>query len=143
MAEAGATDHEIADALGVPVYEVATHPALHGALDSEKGRKAADERVTRALYAAATGYTYRTEKVVAGGHIVPVTAERLPDPAAQSRWLEQRSPETWGRKGQLQLNAGPSFLQLLERAEELGHIESEAIDVTPRDGRITHEIAGE
>ena len=132
LAQAGATDHEIAQALGVPICEIATHPALQGALDSEEGRKRSNERVRRALYANATGYRYRSEKVTGNGDVVPYMAEVLPDPAAQSKWLEASDPKTWGRQGKLQIDAGPTLAQLIEKSFAM---RPEPIDITPRDGR--------
>lgn len=102
----GATLQEVAERLGVARATVqnwmAAHPAFLAAVN--QGREEADDRVERALYARATGYTYDSEKIVtlnggegAGSMVerVPIKEHCPPDVTAQRYWLNNRRPAVW------------------------------------------------
>jgi len=65
MCELGATDDEVAKALGVCVRTLyrwqSQHPEFCQALKA--GKEVADNRIERALYHKAAGYTYDSEKI--------------------------------------------------------------------------------
>lgn len=105
LADLGATDVEIADALNVATSTVylwkIKHPEFSEALKA--GKEKADARVERGLYQRAVGYTFDSEKIVTvsdgkeGSHIerVPIREHVPPDTTAQIFWLKNRKPEEW------------------------------------------------
>ena len=119
MARLGATDKEVADALGVALATLKTWkkiPEFVAAL--KEGKALADAHVEDGLYQRAIGYEYREVKVVqeanevgvaiGGGDdgkatLMPavvirtetVSKQRAPDVTAQIFWLKNRKPEEW------------------------------------------------
>lgn len=100
LARLGATDMEIAEFFGVTdrtLYRWKNeHRELCQALKVTK--TVADERVKRALYQRAVGYSYSSEKVFQhqGKVVRAKTVEHCPpDVAAAFIWLKNRDPENW------------------------------------------------
>lgn len=57
-----------------------------------------DRAVVAALYKAATGGTVWVEKMDKFGQVIRLEQQVRPDVAAARKWLESRTPETWGEK---------------------------------------------
>ncbi len=103
----GATDPEIAEILGICVRTLYRwrneHEAFAAALRA--GKDLADDRVERALYQRAVGYTARAEKVVTRrGRAEPVVVSHevhIPaDVRAAMHWLAVRRPTPWARRSE-------------------------------------------
>ena len=99
----GATDAELADFFGVSVRTINTWKAQHvDFLQALKaGRTEADDRVERALYHRAVGYSHAVEKpmvVDKAVQIVRYTERMPPDTTACIFWLKNRNPEEWRDK---------------------------------------------
>lgn len=101
LAKLGATDLEIANFLGVTIMTLwnwqSRHQEFFYALD--RGKEEADERVKRAVYARATGYTYQATKIFCtkDGDIieVPYLEHVPPSDKAASFWLTNRQGDKW------------------------------------------------
>jgi len=103
----GATDFELADFFEVDTRTVYrwknTHEEFCQAVTCGKDR--ANERVERALYNRAVGYTFESEKVFQfkGEIIRAAVSEHVPpDPSAAKLWLTNRKPDDWRDKQQLE-----------------------------------------
>lgn len=128
LAELGHTDAEMADFFGVGVRNFhmwkSRHPALAAAL--RVGKDVADERVKRALFQNAVGYTSPD-----GQHYPPNTTACI-------FWLKNRRPDEWREKFEHDhgLAASREKLQELLRAveERLGNLEAspDGVDRGPR-----------
>lgn len=94
LAAQGLTDHEIAARTGMTVDAVRAHPDVLGAWT-----EAHDERVMRALYAAAVGGETWTDKLDKFGDVHRLAAQLPPDPKAALDWLRARRREQWGAQG--------------------------------------------
>jgi len=100
----GATDMEIAEILGICVRTLYRWRGEHAAFAAacRAGKALADDRVERALYQRAVGYTARAEKVVTRrGHARPVVVSyevHVPaDVRAAKFWLAVRRPDIWAQ----------------------------------------------
>lgn len=98
MAELGATDAEIAEALEIDVVTVwrwkTSNDAFCNAL--KLGKEQADERVKRALYHRAIGYSHPEDDIKASnGEIIvtPTIKHYPPDTTACIFWLKNRLPD--------------------------------------------------
>lgn len=98
--QAGFTDIEVADLLGVCVRTINTwkieHVEFAAALKS--GKDEADERVERSLYARAMGYEHPEVDIrVIGQEIIktPIRKFYPPDTTAAIFWLKNRRPDDW------------------------------------------------
>lgn len=105
LANDGATDVEIADALGVDVRTYyrwkAEHPEFRQA--TLLGKESADERVEASLYHRAIGYSHDAVKIFMPANasapvVAPYREHYPPDTAAASLWLRNRRPEKWRDK---------------------------------------------
>lgn len=100
----GATDFELADFFGVDTRSIYRWRNQHDDFCQAVtcGKEKADERVARALYNRAVGYTFESEKiqVMRDGSIVraPMLEHVAPDPAAAMNWLKNRQPDKWRDK---------------------------------------------
>ena len=99
----GATDFELADFFGVDTRTIYrwknTHDDFCQAVTC--GKDKADERVARALYNRAVGYSFESEKVFQfQGEIIraPTVEHVPPDPGAAKLWLTNRNPDEWRDK---------------------------------------------
>jgi hypothetical protein len=104
MARLGATEIEIADALGVSLSAVRNWLGTYSTFEQavRLGKEAADARVERSLYAKAIGYEHDTVKIFLAKNGDPVTVpyrEHLPpDTVACITWLKLRKPNEWRDK---------------------------------------------
>lgn len=103
LADQGATDREIAQALGIAestYYEFRNaHPEFSEAVKVGKDR--ADDRVEAALYRKATGYSFDSEKIFQyeGSPVRAQTVEHVPpSDTAAIFWLKNRRPDLWRDK---------------------------------------------
>lgn len=103
LCELGATDKELAD-----FFEVETRTIYRWRNQYEDfcqaviaGKDRADDRVERALYNRAVGYTFESEKVFQHqGQILraPTLEHVPPDPGAAMNWLKNRQSDKWRDK---------------------------------------------
>ncbi len=100
----GATDPEVAEILGICVRTLYRWRNEHEAfaLALRAGKELADDRVERALYQRAVGYTATAQRVVTRrGHAEPVVVSyevHIPaDVRAATLWLAIRRPTPWAR----------------------------------------------
>jgi len=108
LAQLGATDKEIAD-----FFEVTDRTINRWKLESDEfcqslrmGKSFADDRVERALYHRATGYSHEAVKMFnAGGEIISeaYTEHYPPDTTAAIFWLKNRRPKEWRDKTETEL----------------------------------------
>lgn len=100
----GATDGEVSEFFGVTTMTLwlwrGNVPELAEAM--KVGKDQADERVARAMYQRAVGYTFDSEKVhvARDGEVtrIPMKEHMPPDVAAASFWLKNRRPDAWQDK---------------------------------------------
>jgi hypothetical protein len=105
--QAGFTDQELADLFGVAVSTISAWKAEHVEFSDalKAGKAEADDRVERALYHRAIGYSHSVEKpmvVDKAVRIVTYTARMPPDTTACIFWLKNRNPEEWRDKTQVE-----------------------------------------
>lgn len=106
LAAMGATNDEIASAMGVSVRTIIrwakNHESFGKALSEGKG--VSDAKVIRSLYQRAIGFEYEEEKRIVeydkDGNVKPVRVEKTkkkvpPDVAAQCFWLKNRQRDHW------------------------------------------------
>lgn len=107
LAAMGATNEEIADAMGISKRTILRwakdHESFGKALSEGKG--VSDAKVIRSLYQRATGYEYTEEKKIVemdpkDGSVKPIRVETTkkhvpPDVAAQCFWLKNRQRDRW------------------------------------------------
>ena len=108
MAEKGFIDTEIADALGISksalkLYKKA-YPEFMDSL--KKGKAVADQKVVRALYQRAVGYSHPDVHI--SNHkgdvkITPIIKHYAPDVVACIYWTKNRMPDDWSDRKQLDL----------------------------------------
>ncbi|MCW0413491.1 helix-turn-helix domain-containing protein [Xanthomonas sacchari] len=103
LAAKGFTDTEIADFFNVAVSTIylwkVQHPEFSEALTTSK--EAADQRVERALYERALGYSHPETHVSNYQGQVTLTPLRKhypPDAASMIFWLKNRRPDLWRDK---------------------------------------------
>lgn len=109
LCQLGATDMELADFFGVDVRTIYRWRNTHEEFCQSVmvGKDAADERVARALYQRAVGYSYESEKVFQnGGQIVraDITEHVPPDSGAAFNWLKNRRSQEWRDKSVHEVN---------------------------------------
>ena len=103
LCELGATDQELAEFFKVETRTIYRwkHSHVEFCQAVMCGKDAADERVVRALYNRAVGYTFESEKVFQHqGEIIraPTLEHVAPDPSAAMNWLKNRQPDKWRDK---------------------------------------------
>lgn len=115
----GKTLSDLAEVLGVNRSTVdqwrTDHVEFSGMV--ELGRIDATDRVERALFERATGYSHASEKIVvlAGLDIerVPIVEHYPPDTAAALAWLKNRRSGEWRDRQQVELTGKVTIEQLL------------------------------
>lgn len=103
MAKLGATDIEVADALGIDVrtlyrWKGENEPFCQAL---KAGKAEADDRIERSLFARASGYEHDEVDIrVVGGEIVqtPIRKYYPPDTTAAIFWLKNRRSAEWRDK---------------------------------------------
>lgn len=108
LCQRGAVDREIAEFFDIPPGTFyrwrSEHPEFADALVC--GKEIADDRVERALYNRAVGYSYDSEKLMTvsmgegcGSEVQrhQIVEHVPPDVKAAVRWLESRRPKVWRR----------------------------------------------
>lgn len=126
----GATDIEICGMLGISTRTLCRWRARHADLGRvlKAGKALADDRVERALFTKAVGYSFESEKIVTVSvgdgmseiQRVPIVEHVPPDTTAAIFWLKNRRRDEWRDKHELEhtgANGGP--IQL-ENRHELG-----------------------
>jgi hypothetical protein len=102
LCKMGATDHDLADFFEVSLRSISNwqvaHPEFMQAMRS--GKDVADDRVERALYLKAVGYSHDAVKIYANNRtgenvVVPYVAHIPPDTTAISLWLRNRRAKDW------------------------------------------------
>lgn len=127
----GATDAEVAEALGVSEQTInawkRAHPEFLESL--RDGKREADDRVERALFERATGYSHEAVKIITvsdgnnmGSHVeqIPYTEHYPPDTTAAIFWLKNRRPGAWRDKQELEHSASESLAALIQQSWEHG-----------------------
>lgn len=127
MAQQGATDREIAEALGIAdgtLYRWRhEHPEFREAL--KLGKESADDRVEASLYHRAVGYRFDAVKIMQyeGVAIVEPYVEHVPpDIGAIKLWLTNRRGDKWRDKQNTEhtgANGGPIVVQASQLDEKL------------------------
>lgn len=118
MCEAGAVDHEIAEALEISLTSLYVYknqfPEFSHAL--KRGKAVADDAVEAALFRRATGYSHDAVKIMQyeGAPIeVPYVEHYAPDTTAAIFWLKNRRPADWRDKQDVNLGVQDSLGELL------------------------------
>lgn len=101
LCKLGATDPEIAEALGVHISTIKNWKnSNEGFLSAiKRGKELADMQVAESLFKRATGY--KSKKVVTASFQGQITDEKeideevVPDVTAQIFWLKNRRPDLW------------------------------------------------
>lgn len=112
LAAMGATNDEIADAMGVSKRTILRWAKEHESFGKalEEGKGVSDAKVIRSLYQMATGYEYTEEKRIVeygtDGSLKPVRVEKTikhvqPSVAAQCFWLKNRQRDRWQDRPEL------------------------------------------
>ena len=111
MCQLGATDSDLAEALGLSTRTIWRWRSTYGEFCHalKVGKGPTDDRVERSLYQRAVGYSYNAVKVMQNNG-EPVYAEYVehvpPDPGAAKLWLTNRRPEEWRDKTYNELTEG-------------------------------------
>lgn len=119
----GATDFELADFFGVDTRTIYRWKNTRADFcqSVKVGKEKADERVERALFNRAVGYSFESEKVFQfQGEVVraPTVEHVPPDPGAAFNWLKNRKPEEWRDKVTQEHqgpDGGPIHIEKIER----------------------------
>ena len=103
LAAEGMTDGKMAGIIGVTEQTFnnwkKAHPKFFESLKEVK--KTADEKVERALYERAQGYSHPEEKIFSNNGVVvraDTTRHYPPDPTSMIFWLKNRQPDKWADK---------------------------------------------
>jgi hypothetical protein len=109
--QAGFTDLELADLLGVSVRTINAWKVVHleFAAALKVGKAVADERVERSLFARANGYEHDEVDIrVVSGEIIqtPIRKFYPPDTTAAIFWLKNRKPAEWRDKQEVEHSGG-------------------------------------
>ena len=117
MAAMGATNEEIAEAMGVSKRTILRWAKDHESFGKAlaEGKAVSDAKVIRSLYKMATGYEYTEGKKIVevdkDGKVKPVRVETTkkhvqPSVAAQCFWLKNRQRERWQDRPQDCIQSG-------------------------------------
>jgi hypothetical protein len=136
LCQLGAIDKELADFFNVSMVTIwkwqSRHPEFFAAL--RRGKATANERVERALYSMATGYSYDSEKLfLHGGKVIraPTIEHVPPSDTACIFWLKNRDPKRWRDKVELTGNATIDLSKKPETIEEAQAQYREILNATP------------
>ncbi len=139
LAGNGKTLAEMAEVFGIGRSTIGQwvreHPLFAAALTL--GRDDATDSVEHALFQRATGYTWKSEKIVIvsggdgkGSHVerVPITEHVAPDPTAIKYWLGNRRPKDWKDKQSVE-HSGEMAMPVLNIIMSPGPSDDEPIAV--------------
>ena len=121
MCEMGATDMDLAEALGVSTRTIwrwlVQHPEFCRA--AKLGKDEADQRVERAFYQRCIGYSHHAEKIMQNAGVV-IRAGYIehvpPDPGAALNWLANRQPDKWRKAPEGDGGNGTLTIQLVDHS---------------------------
>lgn len=127
MAKAGATDREIATAIGCApsTFYLWRHKYPEFSESLKIGKVTADERVVSALFHRAVGYTFDAVKVFQHRGepvVVPYVEHIPPDVTAAIFWLKNRQPAEWQEKCTAELHTNIDIAGELERARKYAFV---------------------
>jgi hypothetical protein len=115
MCQAGATDREIAETLGIQEATFYrwrhSHPEFREAL--KLGKESADDRVEKALFRKAVGYSVDSIKIFQNNGIpvvVPYVEHVPPDTTAQIFWLKNRKKAEWRDRHDIDMTVASASL---------------------------------
>ncbi len=110
LALLGATDQEMADALGIDQVTLDRWKTRHKEFRSaiEHGKTQADAEIAESLFNRARGYRHEATKIfMPAGSEAPVYAPYVkhypPDTNAALAWLSRRQPEIWKERQQIDI----------------------------------------
>ena len=127
LVQIGLTDEEIGHSFGVCERTINDwkHEHVEFSAAMQLGKDIADERVARALYKSAVGYTKIVKKAISSGKEIKVVEYEEyfpPNAGAAAKWLTVRRREEWAEKNvhehNHQLGFNQRFLEFLERMNE-------------------------
>lgn len=138
LCESGAVDREIAQALGIAectLYDWKhKYPEFSEAM--KPGKEMADDRVERALFNRAVGYSFDSEKIFNdkdAGIVRAACVEHVPPDVNAARiWLENRRRDRWGRDVVPPPVIGPGLTVIIQQV-----IGGNVIEKTVTPGRVT------
>lgn len=129
LCELGATDYELADFFGVSTVTIYrwknTREEFCNAV--KVGKEKADDRVERALYNRAVGYSFESVKVMSrslgnnSGSViehVPVVEHVPPDAGAALNWLKNRRGDAWQEKSSVDHTGSITVVSGVPRVED-------------------------
>jgi hypothetical protein len=115
MARGGATDMEMAEALGISERTLNRWKHVYPEFCQSlvPGKEAGNDRVERSLYLRAVGYSYEEE--VIGWFQGMSTKDKIivhvpPDPKAAQYWLNNRRPKKWRNRQEITGADGKSLI---------------------------------
>lgn len=117
MCRLGATDVEVARGLGISLSCLWRWQGEHETFFRAflEGKDYCDDRVERALYHRAVGYSYPDLNISTyEGRpvVVPYIKHVIPDVGAASRWLKSRRKEKWGETQEISLKGDDAFAEM-------------------------------
>lgn len=139
LAQNGATEREIAKFLDVSENTLRnwSHRYVDMFVALKQGKEAQNDRVERALYHRAVGYTYDSEKIFqfkGEPVVVPCVEHVPPSESAATFWLKNRRPKEWKDKTEVESTVthevGDSIMSLIGsmRAEQVPTDDTPVID---------------
>jgi hypothetical protein len=135
MCRLGATDIEVARGLGISLSCLWRWQAKYDDFFRAflEGKEHCDDRVERALYHRAVGYSYPAVKIMnyqGQPVVVPYIEHVPPDVGAASKWLKSRRKEQWGEQQEINITGDESFKQIwlaISTGQILPMIEGEVV----------------
>lgn len=139
----GATDIQLADALGVCETTIGTwKKRLEEFADAlKRGKFIADAKVAEALYHRAIGYQHPDEEIkVVDGQVVrvPTTKHYPPDTGAAMAWLKNRQPKQWRDKHELEITSRPDIAERAQRGRERANAKDNVFQIAVTSDSKTH-----
>lgn len=127
MCRLGATDIEVARGLSISLSCLWRWQSEHEDFFRAflEGKDHCDDRVERAMYHRAVGYSFPAVKIFNNQGVpvvVPYIEHVPPDVGAQSRWLKHRRKDDWGDQNQLDLTSGAEAFANIWNAIATGQV---------------------
>jgi hypothetical protein len=133
------TDEQIAQAIGIGVSTLYKwkneHPEIVEALKA--GKDEVDNLVEAALLQRAQGYEYTEEEARITGegenkkrYRKQVTKHMPPDPGAAKIWLNNRRPDVWSDKRQLEITGANNLISAMDAIDGKESINESSIEST-------------